>query len=148
MSTQRRAAPLGVSASPRSCQMPRVLKIRVSGVQFPRSGRTATGLSAHNRRAAPLIRRSPSLNIRSPCLSGSRPTPPAISRFSTHPREKRKQVQTNYWMTPMTNGWTAERRARQSLAILRWEPWAHSTGPRRRGGKALVARQCIQRGRQ
>jgi hypothetical protein len=34
------------------------------------------------------------------------------------------------------NGWTPERRARQSQAIARWKPWAASTGPRTAAGKA------------
>ena len=38
--------------------------------------------------------------------------------------------------------WTAEQRARQSIAIRRWAPWEHSTGPRTPQGKARVARNA------
>jgi len=39
----------------------------------------------------------------------------------------------------MTNGWTAERRARQSAAIRTWRPWERSTGPRSVAGKSRVS---------
>lgn len=35
----------------------------------------------------------------------------------------------------MANGWTEERRARQSNAIQRWSPWSKATGPRTPEGK-------------
>jgi hypothetical protein len=40
----------------------------------------------------------------------------------------------------MSNGWTAERRARQSALIRQWRPWDKSTGPKSDAGKAKVAR--------
>jgi hypothetical protein len=46
----------------------------------------------------------------------------------------------------MANGWTAERRARQSEAIRRWRPWERSTGPRTSEGKARVARNAFEGG--
>ena len=46
----------------------------------------------------------------------------------------------------MKNGWTAERRARQSEAIRRWKPWEKSTGPRTKRGKARVARNAYRGG--
>ena len=39
----------------------------------------------------------------------------------------------------MNNGWTQERRKRQSEAIQQWKPWNHSTGPKSLKGKAAVA---------
>ena len=42
-------------------------------------------------------------------------------------------------MTQSRNGWTAERRKRQSEAILRWKPWEKSTGPKSPEGKATVS---------
>lgn len=39
----------------------------------------------------------------------------------------------------MANGWTSERRARQSELIRTWRPWERSTGPRTAEGKARVA---------
>ena len=36
-------------------------------------------------------------------------------------------------------GWTPERRKRQSEAIRRWKPWNQSTGPKSAEGKAAVA---------
>jgi hypothetical protein len=39
----------------------------------------------------------------------------------------------------MANGWTSERRARQSAAIQQWRPWEHSTGPKSGEGKARVS---------
>ena len=45
------------------------------------------------------------------------------------------------------NGWTLERRARQSQAIRRWRPWDRSTGPRTPEGKARSARNAFTGGR-
>ena len=38
------------------------------------------------------------------------------------------------------NGWTLERRQRQSALIRTWKPWQQSTGPRTPEGKKRVAR--------
>lgn len=38
----------------------------------------------------------------------------------------------------MANGWTPERRARQAEAIQQWQPWAKSTGPRTKAGRAAA----------
>jgi hypothetical protein len=46
----------------------------------------------------------------------------------------------------MANGWTPERRARQSAAIRQWRPWERSTGPRTAAGKARVARNAYKGG--
>ena len=45
------------------------------------------------------------------------------------------------------NGWTPERRARQSQAIRRWRPWDRSTGPRTPQGKAQAAQNAYKGGR-
>lgn len=39
----------------------------------------------------------------------------------------------------MANGWTLERRRKQSLKIREWKPWEKSTGPRTYEGKARAA---------
>ena len=39
----------------------------------------------------------------------------------------------------MSNGWTPERRARQSALIRQWKPWEKSTGPRSVEGKRRTA---------
>ena len=39
----------------------------------------------------------------------------------------------------MSNGWTPERRARQSALIRQWKPWEKSTGPRSAEGKRRTA---------
>ena len=39
----------------------------------------------------------------------------------------------------MANGWTPERRARQSELIRTWRPWEKATGPTSAEGKAVVA---------
>ena len=39
----------------------------------------------------------------------------------------------------MANGWTPERRKRQSVLIRQWRPWKKSTGPKSMEGKAKVA---------
>ena len=39
----------------------------------------------------------------------------------------------------MSNGWTLERRARQSALIQQWRPWDKSTGPKSAEGKAAVS---------
>ena len=44
------------------------------------------------------------------------------------------------------NGWTPERRARQSAAIQQWRPWEHSTGPKSDDGKARVSRNPYKGG--
>ena len=46
----------------------------------------------------------------------------------------------------MANGWTLERRQRQSKAIRRWKPWEGSTGPRTPEGKATVAQNSYKGG--
>jgi len=46
----------------------------------------------------------------------------------------------------MGNGWTPERRARQSAMIQQWKPWAQSTGPRSDIGKAVAARNAFKGG--
>jgi hypothetical protein len=38
----------------------------------------------------------------------------------------------------MGNGWTAERRDRQSKLIQEWKPWEKSTGPRSPEGRQRV----------
>lgn len=49
-------------------------------------------------------------------------------------------------MKMATNGWTPERRARQSELIRHWMPWAKSTGPRTPEGKAAAARNAFTGG--
>jgi hypothetical protein len=46
----------------------------------------------------------------------------------------------------MANGWTDERRVRQSKAIRRWKPWLKSTGPRTANGKSRVSRNAWRGG--
>ncbi len=47
----------------------------------------------------------------------------------------------------MNNGWTQERRERQSKAIQRWQPWQKATGPKSEAGKAKVARNAFKGGK-
>lgn len=47
----------------------------------------------------------------------------------------------------MANGWSPERRARQSAAIRRWKPWERSTGPQTVGGKARASRNADKGGK-
>ena len=44
----------------------------------------------------------------------------------------------------MTNGWTAERKAKQAAAIQKWKPWTLSKGPRSVDGKAIVSRNAFK----
>jgi hypothetical protein len=46
----------------------------------------------------------------------------------------------------MANGWTPERRARQSALIRQWRPWEHSRGPKSEEGKARVSRNAFKGG--
>ena len=39
----------------------------------------------------------------------------------------------------MVNGWSMERRRKQSELIREWKPWEQSTGPKSSEGKARVA---------
>ena len=45
-------------------------------------------------------------------------------------------------MSNPANGWTPERRKRQSEAIRQWKPWQQSTGPQSPEGRAVVARNA------
>lgn len=44
----------------------------------------------------------------------------------------------------MANGWTDERRARQSVLIYRWKPWTKSTGAQTPKGKAISSRNAFR----
>jgi hypothetical protein len=44
----------------------------------------------------------------------------------------------------MRNGWTPERRKRQSAQIQRWKPWERSTGPRTLAGKERIAQNAYK----
>jgi hypothetical protein len=46
----------------------------------------------------------------------------------------------------MANGWTLERRTRQSAAKKLWQPWSHSTGPKTEQGKTKVGRNAFKGG--
>ncbi len=44
----------------------------------------------------------------------------------------------------MANGWTPERKAKQSELIRQWKPWQHSTGAKKPEGKAIVAKNAVK----
>ena len=46
----------------------------------------------------------------------------------------------------MANGWTQERRQKQSEAIRTWKPWSNSTGPRTSRGKAEASQNAFKGG--
>jgi len=46
----------------------------------------------------------------------------------------------------MSNGWTPERRARQSERIKQWQPWKQSTGPKTDVGKAASSENAFKHG--
>ena len=46
----------------------------------------------------------------------------------------------------MATTWTPERRQRQREMIQTWKPWAQSTGPKTREGKAVVSRNAYRAG--
>jgi len=46
----------------------------------------------------------------------------------------------------MANGWTPERRARQSALIRKWKPWELSTGAKTLEGKAISSQNAVKHG--
>ena len=50
-------------------------------------------------------------------------------------------------MSYQNHGWTAERKAKQALAIHRWRPWDRATGPKSPEGKARVSRNGFKGGK-
>ncbi len=53
------------------------------------------------------------------------------------------RMKTNGWPV---NGWTDERRRKQSESIRRWKPWAKSTGPRTGKGKTIAKQNALKHG--
>jgi hypothetical protein len=46
----------------------------------------------------------------------------------------------------MANGWTLERRKRQSELIRKWKPWRKSTGPTTKFGKRMSSQNSTKHG--
>ena len=46
----------------------------------------------------------------------------------------------------MANGWTEERRKRQSELIQNWQPWKSSTGPKTSIGKSKASQNAFKGG--
>ena len=46
----------------------------------------------------------------------------------------------------MANGWTPERKAKQSELIQNWQPWNKSTGARTPEGKAISSKNAYKGG--
>src|SRR5690348_9632651 len=67
-------------------------------------------------------------------------------RLEARARRKTKSSKTNNWRRSMANGWTAERRARQSRLIRGWRPWGNSTGPKTPEGKSIVSMNAYKGG--
>lgn len=44
------------------------------------------------------------------------------------------------------NGWTPERRKKQSEMIKAWKPWEKSTGPKTEAGKAVSSKNAEKHG--
>jgi hypothetical protein len=62
-------------------------------------------------------------------------------------RTKIKISQSKFWSKVMDNGWTAQRKAKQAMAIQNWKPWKQSIGPKTLEGKATVARNAYKGGK-
>ena len=73
--------------------------------------------------------------------------PQQVNNGLPAPHGRKKQFhQTNFWSINMGNGWTPERRARQSALIQRWRPWEKSTGPKSEDGKATASQNAVLHG--
>jgi Putative transposase/Transposase zinc-binding domain len=59
-------------------------------------------------------------------------------------KDYRAKGRTRFWRRTMANGWTPERRARQSALIRSWRPWEKSTGPKTPAGRATVSRNAYK----
>jgi hypothetical protein len=46
----------------------------------------------------------------------------------------------------MANGWTPERKAKQSALIRNWKPWEKSTGAKTKEGKKISSQNAITHG--
>ncbi len=46
----------------------------------------------------------------------------------------------------MANGWTLERRKKQSEKIKQWKPWTKATGPKTTAGKRLSCQNSLKHG--
>ena len=46
----------------------------------------------------------------------------------------------------MANGWTSERRAKQSRMMQVWRPWKNATGPKTPLGKKTASRNAFKGG--
>ncbi len=77
-------------------------------------------------------------------FGGIGPSGATRRRRKPRARENLKISQTKYWSISMANGWTSERRARQSALIRNWKPWEQSTGPKSEEGKARVSRNAFK----
>ncbi len=65
---------------------------------------------------------------------------------SSFPKRKEDHMPQTATKPRASSGWSPARRAAQSAAIRSWSPWANSTGPRTRAGKARSSRNACKHG--
>ena len=77
--------------------------------------------------------------LKTACIANALEAKEAAAPVPPGPRRMRRT-------SPAGKRWSPERRARQAAAILAWQPWRKSTGPKTKAGKARSASNARMHG--